>query len=168
MKDETQVKGDSQDELDKLSEASARFAADLYYFVARRVIEDLGEAGERAVRRGLREFGLARGAAIRAEVEAAGEEVNLSNFLKHYNLPMRRAWRGLSSVTATRRDNTVTRCPFADQWLQRDGASIGQAYCEEVDPAIREGYSPELHFTASQFLLRDHAPCRQIDEMEAR
>lgn len=43
------------------AEACARFAADLYYCVARRVIEDLGEAGEQAVRRGLREFGLARG-----------------------------------------------------------------------------------------------------------
>lgn len=154
------------DDLDRLADAAARFAADLYYFVARRVVMDLGEAGEKAVRQGLREFGLARGQAILAEVEAACEEVNLANFLKHYNLPMGRAWRGERTITPEASQDVVTFCPFADQWQRRGGADIGQMYCEEVDPAIREGYSPHLHFTATQFLLRDGAPCRQRDEMK--
>lgn len=153
------------DDLDALAEAAARFAADLYYFVARRVILDLGEAGEKAVRQGLREFGLARGQAIRAEVEAAGEAVNLANFLKHYNLPMGRAWQGERTVTPEAAHDVVTFCPFADQWQKRGGADIGQIYCEEVDPAIREGYSPRLRFTAVQYLLRDGGPCLQRDEM---
>ncbi len=154
------------DDVDTLADAAARFAADLYYFVARRVIMDLGEAGERAVRQGLREFGLARGRAILAEVEAAGEEVNLANFLKHYNLPMGRAWRGERVTTPEASHDVVTFCPFADQWQKRGGADIGQIYCEEVDPAIREGYSPRLRFTATQYLLRDGAPCLQRDEMK--
>jgi len=154
-------------ELDALADAAARFAADLYFFVARQVIEELGEAGEQALRRGLREFGLARGAAIRAAVEAAGEEANLASFLRHYNLPTSRAWRSESTVRPERKEATITYCPFAEQWRARGGTREGQLYCEEVDPAIRAGFGPEVRFTAPRFTLRDGGPCQQSDEGQA-
>jgi hypothetical protein len=160
------VEGSAVTDLDTLADASARFAADLYWFVARRVITELGEAGERAVRQGLREFGLARGEAIRAGADASEEEIDLAAFIRHYDLPMARAWQGESTTTARQKDSIVTFCPMAEQWRARGGPEIGQIYCEEVDGAIREGYSPDLHFTASQFILRDCAPCLQRDEME--
>ncbi len=161
------VEGSAVTGMDTLADAAARFAADLYWFVANRVIADLGEEGERAVRQGLREFGLAHGEAIRAAADASAEEIDLAAFIRHYDLPMARAWRGESTVTARQKDSIVTFCPMAEQWRARGGPEIGQIYCEEVDPAIREGYSPDLHFTAGQFILRDCAPCLQRDEMGA-
>ena len=155
-------------ELDALADAAARFAADLYFFVARQVIEELGEAGEQALRRGLRQFGLARGRAMRAAVEAAGEEPGLASFLAHYNLPTSRAWRSESAVTRERKEATLTYCPFAEQWRARGGTREGQLYCEEVDPAIRAGFGPEVRFTAHRFTLRDGGPCQQSDEGQAR
>ncbi len=152
-------------ELDAMAEATARFAADLYLFVADRVVQELGQAGEEAIRNGLREFGLARGRAIRAAVEAAGQELNLENFQKYYDLPFVRAWRSEGRDAPESRESVINYCPFAEQWKKRSGARIGQMYCEEVDPALREGYSSTLRFTASQFLLRDGGPCLQKDEV---
>jgi hypothetical protein len=152
-------------EMDALADASARFAADLYFFVARRVIGAFGEAGEHALRQGLRDFGLARGAAIRAAAEAAGEEADLLAFARHYNLPMARAWRGERSEGPAGRESVVSYCPFAEQWRARGGAAEGQLYCDEVDPAIRAGYSPQLCFSCTRFLLRDGEPCTQADRM---
>jgi hypothetical protein len=150
----------------ELAEGSARFAADLYSFVARQVINRFGKEGEGALRAGLRDFGLARGRALRELVEAKGGEVNLTNFIENYNLPMARAWQGKREVGATRRFSRVIFCPLADQWRKRGGAELGQLYCSEVDPAIREGYSPRLKFRAEKYLLLGDAHCEQIDEME--
>ena len=152
--------------LERQADASARFAADLYYYVARRVIEELGVAGEAAVRRGLAEFGEARGAAIRLEAEAAGDTLDLAAFLSHYNLPMGRAWRSNVTLTENRRESVIERCPFADQWKVRPGGpAIGQIYCEEVDPAIRRGYAPDLHFNVARYILRAGDRCEQTDEV---
>ena len=168
MDTRTDSEASCQRQLDLLADACARFAADLYLFVARRVIEDLGPAGERSVREGLHEFGIARGEEIRAAASDSGDPIDLPSFFKHYNLPMGRAWRSEETTSEDRRGVTVNYCPFADQWRARGGDREGQIYCEEVDPAIREGFSSELHFTASRFILREGECCIQLDEMFAR
>jgi hypothetical protein len=168
METDAESEAGCQRQLELLADSCARFAADLYFFVARRVIEDLGPAGERSVREGLHEFGIARGEAIRAAAADAGDPSDLPSFLKHYNLPMGRAWRSEQAASQDRRGVTVNYCPFADQWRARGGGQVGQTYCEEVDPAIREGFGPALHFTASRFILREGECCIQLDEMSAQ
>ena len=157
---------DCEARLDELAEQCAWYAADLYFFVTRRVVEDLGEAGEKAVRQGLREWGLARAQAIRQRVEDAGAPVDLASYRKHYDLPMARAWKGENTDTPTCHASSITHCPFADRWRERGGERLGQMFCEEVDPALRHGFDPRLHFTASQYVLLGDPLCEQREEWE--
>ena len=80
---------------------------------------------------------------------------------------MGRAWQSDVTSGPDRRESVVTLCPFAEQWRARHGEREGQIYCEEVDPAIRAGYSSDLRFDASRFILRDGGFCVQVDELLA-
>ncbi len=154
-----------KEELKRVSQESAEFFANFFSIIGRRLIERYGEEGKALLREGCREFGLARGRSLRARVEELGLQPDLENFTAHYNLPMKRAWRAEREETATHRHSRISFCPFWKFWEQQGVADIGLIYCDEVDPAIREGYSNALKHENLQNPLRTGGDiCEQRDE----
>ncbi len=149
-----------------IAEESARFFAAFYAIMARKLRDRLGEEGLELLRDILREFGTRRGEEIRRRVKEKGLPLTLENFVSHYNLPMRAAWRSDRRLTGNQRSSDIYYCPFADLWLKEGVPELGLIYCEEVDPAIRKGYREDLFFENSENLLKGDPCCHQEEKLE--
>lgn len=60
-----------------------------------------------------------------------------------------------------RKISTTERCTFADVWLEKDWAEIGQIYCL-TDIAIREGYSANVKFSPVKNILEGDPYCQSL------
>lgn len=153
------------DELEKVARESAEFFAMMLIYVARSVLENLGqEEGERVLRKGLREFGKARGRRIRERIDSLGLKPTVENFAKYYDFPMFAAWKAVREVAENRRYSKVSFCPAGSFWKERGEEKIGLMYCDEVDDGIREGFDRELVHKNPQNPLRGDPLCEHIDE----
>jgi len=137
----------------------------LYYFLTKAMLEDYGPGAKETVRRAIREFGLARGRAIRDAVLAAGDELTIENLDRYYDIPIGEGWTNSSRYTADAKYNTTQTCTFAEVWNALNWQEIGQIYCL-VDTAIREGYCEgtnlRLSYTTDKNLMKGDGCCTSV------
>ena len=135
--------------------------ANLYYHLTKAVIDDFGEEALESFRRGISAFGFERGQKIAQEVKKAGLPLTLENLDRFYDIPIVEGWDPHRVYENDRKISTTERCTFADVWLEKDWAEIGQIYCL-TDIAIREGYSANVKFSPVKNILEGDPYCQSL------
>lgn len=116
----------------------AKLMAELYYFMAREMIEKLGEEnGKEAVRQAVKKFGEARVKSMKDEASERGLETNLETYLKVRDMP------GISWEKDPQNPSDVTYCPMHDMWAQLNAEDLGAIYCE-IDDVLYKGFNTEF------------------------
>lgn len=149
---------ESQRRLKEQVKEMAEVIALLHYHLASAVVERFGDEGRDAIRHGIRQFGLERGRRIREKVLSRGLPPNLENLSAFYDLPLAAAWEATREVTGDTTESQITRCPFAQVWIEKEAQNLGLLYCE-VDPALMEGYNPEIKFCRPESVLEGAERC---------
>jgi hypothetical protein len=130
---------------DGFQTAGFGIAAQLFSSVAKFVIEKLGpEEGEALLEEAVKYFGNQRGSRIADRVRAQGKPVTFKNWLIYSDIDARANFHSHSSIDAgdlVVRVDGCTFCQAAEEWGLGDYAAI---YCRVNDPAIIEGYSPDV------------------------
>ena len=139
----------------------AEFSALLYYHMAQAVLEEYGDGAKAVIKKAIREFGLERGRNIARKVREAGEEPTIANLDKYYDMPIGQGWAPSADYEGGEKHSRTEECTFANLWLEKSWAEIGRIYCE-VDPAIREGYNPEIQYTPQTNILRGDPFCSSV------
>jgi hypothetical protein len=154
-------------ELENLAKNSSEFIANLLVHIATSVTESFGhDAGEKAIRKGLRAFGIERGRKIREKVQSLGLETSIDSFTKHYDFPLFPAFRGTREIGENRKVAEIEFCPLANYWKKAGFSKIGLLYCEEVDDGIREGFDPALKHENPENPLKGGKNCVHIDSYD--
>ena len=144
------------------TEKMARAMAALFYYMADEMIKKYGDDAKFTILEGIRRFGEWRGQEIRKQVLAAGEELNLGNLFKYYDLPLWVAWHmEVIEDSETQRVTEVSYCPMADTWEKLGASRIGAIYCY-VDPALVKGYNPGFKFAHENKLPESCSSCRLV------
>ena len=124
--------------------ATARLMATLYYFMAKEVIETLGEEkGREIIRRAVWKFGFYRGAKIREAVDKQGLEPNLETLVQYYDLPASNLVQAEVDVSSNNYSETTRYCTFAEVWKAFGAEALGLIYCEQ-DFALAAGFNEEI------------------------
>lgn len=115
----------------------------LYGCICKKLMEEFGFEGERAVRLGTRYYGRYRGLAEQKVHLENGLKINLENlFTRFYDLPTDpRFRRELQWINPQERVSHSLVCPMADIWKAYGLQTIGRIYCEEFHPACYGSYA---------------------------
>ncbi|MEW6266203.1 MAG: L-2-amino-thiazoline-4-carboxylic acid hydrolase [Thermodesulfobacteriota bacterium] len=149
----------------KVAQGSAEFVAMMLVYLAKAVIESVGEEkGSQIIRKGLREFGKERGRKIREKIDSLGLEATVATFTQYYDFPMFAAYKGTREFSGKRKNTRISFCPLAGYWAERGHEAIGLMYCDEVDDGIREGFDLNLVHSNPQNPLRGDTICEHVDE----
>lgn len=119
----------------------AKLAAELYYFFAEELTENLGEEnGKAAIREALKKFGQKRVADMKKEAEERGlPPKSPQTYLKVRDMPSN-GW-----AYDPNSPGTVTECPMFDIWddFGKKGRELGALYCE-IDHILFGGFGVKL------------------------
>lgn len=108
-----------------------RMVGTIYYFLAKAIIEDLGDEGKKALVSAMRELGKKRGEMIRDKILKNGKKVTLENVMEFFDLPYNRAW------TMSAKENVVIKyCPLAEVWKELGDKELGALYCNVMYKAM--------------------------------
>ncbi len=115
----------------------------MYGVLAGRILADLGDEGESALREALRRYGRGRGLARRREHLRMGVKINMRSLRTvSYDRPpdprFRRDWIVLNDEERTSR---TLACPMAEVWSRNGMKDIGRIYCEEFHKACYREYA---------------------------
>lgn len=153
------------DAVETVARRSAEFVAMMLSYLAKTIMESLGnEKGEAILRKGLREFGKARGRGIRENLDSLGLKPTVENFGKHYDFPMFAGFKVTREIIGDRRHSMISFCPLGNFWKETGDKKIGLLYCDEVDDGIREGFDPNLKHKNLKNPMRGDPICEHIDE----
>ncbi len=161
VKPDDKEAGDREDELRNAVDSMARAMAAMFFFLADEVIKAFGEEGKKATARGIRRFGLYRGAKIRMRAEAAGVAPTLDAFRKYYDLPLSAAWKVFQSDIPDGQITEIEYCPMAAEWNEIGAKEAAREYCA-VDFAITEGFDSRLSFSRESSILQGDRCCRHV------
>lgn len=116
----------------------AKLLAELYYFMAKEMLDSLGEEeGKEAIGRAITKFGEARVACMKEEAAERGLEINSETYAIVRDMP------GTSWEKDPNSPNDVTYCPMHDMWEQLDALEIGALYCE-IDSVLYNGFNTDF------------------------
>lgn len=156
------------EKLKKVAEQHVRRFALFYHYIAREIVETLGvEKGKMLIKNAVKDFGSARGKAIRQRVEKAGLDPNLKNFKAFYDLPLGLTHESTNVKTATEKKNwrEVRGCLFSEIMKELGSEDLGALYCEQ-DRALAEAYNAEISFTRIQTALTGGECCETVLEIK--
>ena len=153
------------DAVETVARRSAEFVAMMLSYLAKTIMESLGnEKGEAILRKGLREFGKARGRGIRENLDSLGLKPTVENFGKYYDFPMFAGFKVTREIIGDGRHSMISFCPLGNFWKETEDKQIGLIYCDEVDDGIREGFDPNLKHKNLKNPMRGDPICEHIDE----
>lgn len=149
-------------EVDQIVDKMGRTLANLYYFMAKEVVDEFGEEGKEVVKKAVWKYGEARGKEIQKVVKDKGLPLTVENLGKYYDLPLSYAWK---SDKLKKEENylekKVTYCPFAEEWKKYGGEELGLIYCLQ-DEALRVSYNPDFEFKQFTNTLNGCPDCHTI------
>lgn len=118
----------------------------LYGHICKHLIDDFGEKGERAVRRGTRHYGWDRGFITRNKCLNVHAKINMKNLFSLFgDLPGDpRFRREKQRLNPEERVSHTLVCPMSDIWLASGQQREGRIYCEEFHPACYSHYAFDL------------------------
>lgn len=113
----------------------AKLMAELYYFMAKEMIDKLGEEeGRKAVREAVTKFGEARAAEMKEEAAERGLEINAETYSLVRDMP------GISWEKDPGNPSDFTYCPMQDMWEQLGANDLGSIYCE-IDYVLYKAFN---------------------------
>ena len=119
----------------------AHLMAKLYYFMAKEMIDQLGdEKGEEAVLRAIGKFGAARAQAMKEEAQELGlDEHGLDTYRTVRDMP------GIGWQTNPDNPLEMTYCPMQDAWAEfgEEGRKIGYLYCQ-IDHVLYDAFGVDM------------------------
>lgn len=119
-------------------ERMAKLMAELYYFMAREMIERMGpEQGKDSIRTAIRKFGEARLSSMIEEAKEKGLEINPETYLAVRDMP------GIAWERNPDNPIDITYCPMQDMWAQLGDQELGAIYCE-IDDVLYKGFNAKL------------------------
>lgn len=116
----------------------AKLMAKMYYFMAKEMIDRLGEEeGKAAVRAAVTKFGKSRIESMYEEAREQGLEINLDTYKLVRDMP------GISWEKDPDNPDDITYCPMQDMWAGLDAQELGAIYCE-IDDVLYDGFNAEM------------------------
>lgn len=114
----------------------------MFGILGRRILQELGIEGERALREAVRRYGADRGLKDRLKHEQAGCRINMySAFNCGAGLPGNKRTHSIRFQSLEKQHiSQVLTCPMAEIWDQYDCFDIGRIYCEEFHFAYYNTY----------------------------
>lgn len=114
----------------------------MFGIIGRRILQELGIEGERALREAVRRYGRDRGLKDRLKHEQAGCRINMySAFNCGAGLPGNKRTHSFRFQSMDKQHiSQVLTCPMAEIWDRYDCFSIGRIYCEEFHFAYYNTY----------------------------
>lgn len=110
----------------------AKLMAELYYFMAKEMMDRLGEKdGKEAIRNAVTGFGAARAEVMKEEAKERGLEINAETYAMVRDMPP------ISWEKDPENPSDITYCPMCDMWEQLDALELGSLYCEIDDVLYR-------------------------------
>lgn len=116
----------------------AKLMAGLYYFMAKEMIDKLGdEKGKESIRNAVTKFGESRANEMFEEARQRGLDINLDTYLKVRDMPAVSWERDINNP------NDITYCPMHDMWEQLGANEIGALYCE-IDSVLYKAFNAQF------------------------
>jgi len=137
----------AEDELAYAKDEWSTLYAMMYYHLAKEFAA-LGEEGEAALRRGIRNYGEARGARLSKRHVEAGLPITMETLFTNYDLPGdNQSKRRQVKLTEDERESFTLVCGLEKVWAS-EGDRLGSIYCDEFHQAMwgtyKEGTVVEL------------------------
>ena len=139
--------------------------AKMFSHITREVEKACGEEGVRAVREGVRQFGLERGRNIAERAKAMGHENDAKSYLPCYDMGISELFNSENDIREDSIEQLFTECIFAKQWMEDHDEAYGIHYCEMIDPSIAEGYNENFKCTHDKHFFKDGC-CHFLFEMK--
>jgi len=141
----------AEDELAYAKDEWSTLYAMMYYHLAKEFAA-LGEEGEAALRRGIRNYGEARGARLSKRHVEAGLPITMKTLFTNYDLPGdTQSKRKQVKLTEDERESYTLVCGLERVWASEggdEGDRLGSIYCDEFHQAMwgtyKEGTVVEL------------------------
>jgi hypothetical protein len=119
-------------------ERMAKLMAELYYFMAKEMVERMGvELGKESIRTAIRKFGEARLASMIEEAREKGLEISPETYAVVRDMP------GISWERNPDNPMDITYCPMQDMWEELRDQELGAIYCE-IDDVLYKGFNAKL------------------------
>ena len=129
--------------------------AQLFAHVTKEIVDHYGEAGKHAVREGVRTFGEVRGQGIAKRAKHMGYANDLEQYLPNYDMGRSDLFEFENVFTEGNIDQTFTKCPFGQQWVDDEMGEYGILYCEMIDPAVAKGFNPDIEVEHDQYVIKE-------------
>lgn len=139
----------------------SKFTALLYYHLTKAMVDAYGDGAKEIIRTAIRSFGLERGKCIARHVKEAGLDLTIENLDRFYDMPIIQGWSPNAKYEGAIKHSRTEACTFAELWLEKSWAEIGRLYCD-VDPAIREGYNPDISYVPQENILEGDPFCASV------
>jgi hypothetical protein len=135
----------------------------MYGLIAEEAISRFGSEGEKAVREGIREYGLAYGRRLAGR---AGADSRSNDFVS-YTVYGEFDFSETGSVMELEQRTphvvvTFSKCGWCEAWKRKGMLNVGRIYCEEIDRAIVSGFNPDFRFAVDATLTGGAERCRLI------
>jgi hypothetical protein len=141
----------------------SRLYASLYYFLGRAMMERFGEAGEKALRQAIHDYGAYRAGWMRADHEARGLALNLANMMNLGDMPNTDSLESDDRVCTPAYFRIVVKeCTLYDTWRNLDGLHVGRIYCAEVHHPLYCGYADGVTLDLPNYLTKEDEVCTFI------
>ncbi len=138
----------------------SRLYATLYYFMGRAMLERFGQAGEKALRQAIHDYGAYRAGRVRADHEARKLAINLANMMNHGDMPHTDSLDSKNRIcTASYFRTTVTGCVVYDTWRHLGGVDVGRIYCQEVHEPLYCHYADGVTLDMPDFMTKGDRIC---------
>ena len=141
--------------------------AKLFGFIAKEISETFGESGEEALAKAVAAFGRERGRGIAERAKLRGLPNTPGNYLASYDMDRSSEFASVATVKNGELEQVFSRCAIAGQFA-RDGLErYGRIYCDNIDPALAEGYNPEMECRHPEHFF-DNGRCRFVFKLRGK
>lgn len=117
----------------------------LFAWIAKAAIDRFGKEGKSAIGEGVIKYGKQRGKRMALRVKQDGAELNVPYYMAYGEWQAKPGDMDLKFfIKGDDLNMQAHKCPWYDEWREKDLLEYGRIYCKYVDEAIVEGYNPRL------------------------
>ncbi|QHM76490.1 hypothetical protein C7M52_02466 [Mixta theicola] len=154
MNDNNKVSNKIADDLQPVS--MYQMFARMFAHLAKEVVDEFGDKGAEAIKRGVWNFGVERGKGIAKRAFARGKPNDSDNYLISYDMDRSDEFESTDSYYEGYVEQVFSRCVFASEFQKMGMEQYGILYCEMIDPAIAYGYNPDLKCRHDKHFFTDN------------
>ena len=109
---------------------TVRIVGATYIFLAKAIVEHLGDEGKGLVRDAVTALGQRRARTIRERLRASGKTATVENIFSVFDLPYELMWDFRDAGSGERFKAKVDYCPLAELWQELGLRELGALYCD--------------------------------------